>query len=84
MIFSAPTSFKFTFDCQAACLINDSARKFSGDGSAARAAGSPSTDVDMQKLKRMMQNRAELFSVLNAIMTKYDQSAKNVIQSMRG
>ena len=62
----------------------DAARKFSGGGSAARAAGSPSTDVEMQKLKRMMQKRAELFSVLGAIMTKYDQSAKNVIQSMRG
>lgn len=61
----------------------DAARKFSGRGNAA-AGGSPSIDVETQKLQRMMQKRAELFDVLGKIMEKHDQSAKNVIQSMRG
>ena len=61
----------------------DAARKFSGGGNAG-AAGSPSIDVETQKLKRAMQKRAELFDVLGKIMERYDQSAKNVIQSMRG
>ena len=61
----------------------DAARKFSGGGNAA-AAGSPSIDVETKKLKRAMQKRAELFDVLGKIMERYDQSAKNVIQSMRG
>ncbi len=59
----------------------DAARKFSSSGG---AAGSPSIDVETQKLKRSMQKRAELFDVLGKIMERYDQSAKNVIQSMRG
>jgi hypothetical protein len=61
----------------------DAARKFSGAGNAG-AAGSPSIDVEIQKLKRTMQKRADLFDVLGKIMERYDQSAKNVIQSMRG
>lgn len=61
----------------------DAARKFSGGGSAS-AAGSPSIDVETQKLKRMIQKRSELFDVLGKIMERYDQSAKNVIQNMRG
>ena len=59
----------------------DAARKFSSSGG---AAGSPSIDVETQKLKRSMQKRAELFDVLGKIMERHNQSAKNVIQSMRG
>lgn len=62
----------------------DAARKFSAGGGSASAAGSPSIDVQTQKLQSMMQKRSQLFSVLSEIMSKYDQSAKNVIQSMRG
>lgn len=62
----------------------DAARKFSGGGANAGAAGSPSIDVETKKLKRMIQKRSELFDVLGKIMEKYDQSAKNVIQNMRG
>ncbi len=61
----------------------DAARKFSGGGNAG-AAASPSIDVETQKLKRMIQKRADLFELLSKIMERYDQSAKNVIQSMRG
>ena len=59
----------------------NAARKFSSSGG---AAGSPSIDVETQKLKRSMQKRAELFDVLGKIMERHNQSAKNVIQSMRG
>ena len=62
----------------------DAARKFSGGGAAAGAAGSPSFGLEAKKLQRMVQKRAQLFDVLGEIMQKYDQSAKNVIQSMRG
>jgi hypothetical protein len=46
--------------------------------------GEKSIDLETKKLERMIQKRAQLFDTLSKIMERYDQSAKNVIQSMRG
>ncbi len=46
--------------------------------------GEKSIDIETKKLERMIQKRSQLFDTLSKIMERYDQSAKNVIQSMRG
>ncbi len=46
--------------------------------------GEKSIDLETKKLERMIQKRSQLFDTLSKIMERYDQSAKNVIQSMRG
>jgi uncharacterized protein YcfJ len=46
--------------------------------------GEKSIDMETKKLERMIQKRSQLFDTLSKIMERYDQSAKNVIQSMRG
>jgi hypothetical protein len=47
-------------------------------------SGEKSIDIETKKLERMIQKRSQLFDTLSKIMERYDQSAKNVIQSMRG
>jgi hypothetical protein len=44
---------------------------------------SPSVDVETQKLQRMIQKRSQMFEMMSAIMRKYDDTAKNVIQNIR-
>lgn len=44
---------------------------------------SPSVDVETQKLQRMIQKRSQMFEMCSAIMRKYDDTAKNVIQNIR-
>ena len=46
--------------------------------------GEKSIDLETKKLERMITKRSQLFDTLGKIMERYDQSAKNVIQSMRG
>ena len=46
--------------------------------------GEKSIDMETKKLERMITKRSQLFDTLGKIMERYDQSAKNVIQSMRG
>ena len=46
-------------------------------------SGEKSIDIETKKLERMIQKRSQLFDTLGKIMERYDQSAKNVIQSMR-
>jgi hypothetical protein len=46
--------------------------------------GEKSIDLETKKLERMIQKRSQLFDTLSKILERYDQSAKNVIQSMRG
>jgi len=43
-----------------------------------------SIDIESKKLERMITKRSQLFDTMGKIMERYDQSAKNVIQSMRG
>jgi hypothetical protein len=54
-------------------------------GGKAGGAGnsSPSVDVETQKLQRMIQKRSQMFEMCSAIMRKYDDTAKNVIQNIR-
>lgn len=44
---------------------------------------SPSVDVETQKLQRMIQKRSQMFEMCSAIMRKYDDTAKSVIQNIR-
>ncbi|MCC7384749.1 MAG: hypothetical protein IT384_23065 [Deltaproteobacteria bacterium] len=51
--------------------------KLGGGGQA-----SPSVDVEMQKLQRMITKRAQLFEMASNIMKKYDDTARAAIQKM--
>ena len=62
----------------------DSARKFASSASSAGPTPAASPNIELQKLQNMMSRRADMFRALNDVMQKYDQSAKNVIQNMRG
>ncbi len=55
-----------------------------GIGGGGAQDGEKSIDLETKKLERMIQKRSQLFDTLSKIMERYDQSAKNVIQSMRG
>lgn len=43
---------------------------------------SPSIDVEMMKLKRMIDKRSHMFEMIRQILHQQDETAKNVIQSM--
>ena len=43
---------------------------------------SPSIDVETMKLKRMVDKRSQMFDMLRQIIDKYNETAKNVIQSI--
>ena len=43
---------------------------------------SPSIDVETLKLKRMIDKRTQLFDTLRSIIDKYNETAKNIIQSI--
>ena len=43
---------------------------------------SPSIDVETMKLKRMIDKRSQMFDMLRQIIDKYNETAKNMIQSM--
>ncbi len=41
-------------------------------------------DMKFEELKRLMDRQVQMMSLLSSILRRYDESAKNVIQSMRG
>ena len=43
---------------------------------------SPSIDVETMKLKRLIDKRSQMFDMLRQIIDKYNETAKNMIQSM--
>ena len=43
---------------------------------------SPSIDVETMKLKRMIDKRSQMFDMLRQIIDKYNETAKNIIQSI--
>jgi hypothetical protein len=43
---------------------------------------SPSIDVETMKLKRMIDKRGQMFDMLRQIIDKYNETAKNIIQSI--
>ncbi|MBI2376422.1 MAG: hypothetical protein HYV07_20675 [Deltaproteobacteria bacterium] len=57
-----------------------------GEGGAGGAGGkgdsAPSIDVETLKLQRMVTKRQQMFDMLKAIIDKYNETAKGVIQSM--
>jgi len=55
-----------------------------GSGGGGGQDGEKSIDLETKKLERMITKRSTLFDTLSKTMERYDQSAKNVIQSMRG
>jgi hypothetical protein len=44
-------------------------------------AASPSIDVETMKLKRLIDKRSQMFDMLRQIIDKYNQTAKNIIDS---
>ena len=46
-------------------------------------SSSTNTDLETQKLQRMVEKRSQMFDMLKQIMEKYDQTAKGVIQNLR-
>jgi len=57
--------------------IEDQAAKLTGERS-----GAASIDVEMQKLKRMVDKRNQMFAVLNAIMAQHNETTKNIVQNI--
>ncbi|MBI4820299.1 MAG: hypothetical protein HY791_28800 [Deltaproteobacteria bacterium] len=53
-----------------------------GFGQTPGQEGAPSIDLETQKLQRMVTKRSQMFDTLKAIMDKYNETAKGVIQSM--
>ena len=47
-----------------------------------KSAGAANIDVEMQKLQRLVQKRAQMFDMMSKIMDQYSEQAKNMIQSM--
>lgn len=52
-----------------------------GQGSGA-ATDSPSIDIETAKLERMVKKRGHMFEMLRGLISKYDETAKNVNQSI--
>jgi hypothetical protein len=51
---------------------------------ASKAGGAPSIDVEMQKLQRMVQKRAQLFDMMSKILDQYSKQANDMVRNMRG
>ncbi len=56
--------------------------KGGGKGKGGGGGKSPSIDVETMKLKRMIDKRSQMFDMLRQIIDKYNETAKNIIQSM--
>jgi hypothetical protein len=56
--------------------------KGGGGGAGGGEGSSPSIDVETMKLKRMIDKRGQMFDMLRQIIDKYNETAKNVIQSI--
>ena len=44
--------------------------------------GQRSIDVEMQKLQRLVQKRAQMFDMLSKIMNQYSETAKSMVQNL--
>ena len=53
-----------------------------GKGGGGGGKNSPSVDVETIKLKRLIDKRGQMFDMLRQIIDKYNETAKNVIQSI--
>ena len=54
-----------------------------GKGGGGKGGGSaPSIDVETMKLKRLIDKRSQMFDMLRQIIDKYNETAKNLIQSI--
>ena len=72
---------------QQANYINSLQQQQGGGGKGGGAGGkgggsSPSIDVETMKLKRMIDKRSQMFDMLRQIIDKYNETAKNIIQSI--
>ena len=47
-----------------------------------QGGSAPSIDVETMKLKRLIDKRGQMFDMLRQIIDKYNETAKNIIQSM--
>lgn len=47
-----------------------------------QGGSSPSIDVETMKLKRLIDKRSQMFDMLRQIIDKYNETAKNIIQSI--
>ncbi len=56
--------------------------KGGGKGKGGGGGSSPSIDVETMKLKRMIDKRSQMFDMLRQIIDKYNETAKNIIQSI--
>ena len=56
--------------------------KGGGGGGGGGGGSSPSIDVETMKLKRMIDKRGQMFDMLRQIIDKYNETAKNIIQSI--
>ncbi|MEQ8275782.1 MAG: hypothetical protein RMA76_38960 [Deltaproteobacteria bacterium] len=57
--------------------------KGGGKGGGGKGGGSaPSIDVETMKLKRLIDKRSQMFDMLRQIIDKYNETAKNLIQSI--
>jgi len=65
-------------------LLGGIGSKLGGASGGSGQDGEKSIDLETKKLERIITKRATLFDTLGKIMERYDQSAKSVIQSMRG
>ena len=61
---------------------NKKGGKGGGKGKGGGGGSSPSIDVETMKLKRMIDKRSQMFDMLRQIIDKYNETAKNIIQSM--
>lgn len=53
-----------------------------GGGGPGGGSSDSSTDVETQKLQRLIQKRSQMFEMCGKIMQKYDDTAKTVLQNM--
>ncbi len=56
--------------------------KGGGKGGGGGGGGAPSIDVETMKLKRLIDKRGQMFDMLRQIIDKYNETAKNIIQSI--
>jgi hypothetical protein len=63
-------------------LQQQQANRNKAGGAKGKGGSSPSVDVEMQKLQRMITKRAQLFEMASNIMKKYDDTARAAIQKI--
>ena len=51
-------------------------------GQQGQPPGAPSIDVETMKMKRTIDKRSQMFDMLRQVIDKYNETAKNIIQSV--